>query len=94
MDEMIYITLLRNIGIVASILGALVGLDLILGARITFALKRFLEKSYDLETAIKRALEQKTFDFDKLVASPRVKVILGIIFIGFSLLIFLLLRQI
>lgn len=94
MDEMLYINILRNVGIVAGILGVLFGLDLILGARITFALKRLLEKSYDLEGAIKRALEQKAFDFDKLVTSPRVRVVLGIIFIGFSGLIFLLLRQI
>ena len=94
MEATIYINFLKTMGYVCSILGVIVGIDLILGARVTSSMKRILEKSYDLEGALKRALEHKTFEFDKIVDTPRAKMALGIIFFGFSIVIFLLLRQI
>lgn len=95
MDELMYVTILKSVGLVASIVGVIIGLDLILGARVTSLLKRVLERSYDFDKTLRNVSDKlnKSFEFDKVVSSPRVKVALGLIFFGFSLIILLLIRN-
>ena len=79
MDDIIYLNLLRSVAIIASITGGLIGLDLILGARLVNFLKRILEKPYN---------------FDKIIINPKVKLILGIAFLVLSAIIILLLKRV
>ncbi|MFH1678639.1 MAG: hypothetical protein ABH914_03365 [Candidatus Omnitrophota bacterium] len=89
MDEMLYVNLLKAIAISASVLGLLIGLDLLIGAPAVTFLKKVLEKSYDFDNAIKRVLE-KTYDFEKIIINPKIKKGIGIAFLCLSLIIFLL----
>ena len=79
MNETLYVNLLRNLSLIAGIVGILAGLDLILGARIMSISKRALEKSYDL---------------DRIMNNSKVRLSLGIAFLVFSLIILLLLKRI
>jgi len=79
MDEVLYINILKTISLIASVVGIIIGLDMILGARIITALKRVLEKS---------------FDFDKKITNPKAKISLGIVLLCLSLIILLLIRSI
>ncbi len=79
MNEFLYINLLKTISLVAGILGVLIGLDLLLGASVTTALKRVLDKY---------------FDFDKIAANRRVQIVIGIMFLIFSLIILLLIKRV
>lgn len=93
MDEILYANILRMIGLVASITGIIIGVDLIFGGPIVNLAKRGLEKSFDFDKMIKRVLE-KSFDFDnKIITNPKVKRGLGIIFLIFSLIILLLIKR-
>jgi len=76
MDEVVLVTLVRNISIFASIVGLLAGLDLILGARITTTLKNILDKAM--------------VNVDKAVFSVRVRITLGLLFVVISSLMILL----
>ena len=94
MSEILYTNLLRGIGITASVIGIIIGVDLIFGGQIVNIIKRALEKSYDFDKMVKRVLE-KSFDFDnKVITKPRVKKGLGIVFLSLSLVILLLVIRI
>ena len=92
-DEVIYTNILRVVSITAGILGIIIGLDLIFGARIIHFSKKALDKSIDFDKFIKRILD-RTFDFDNVITSPRTKKFLGIVFLVFSIVILLLIRKI
>jgi len=94
MDEVIYIQLLKGIAFVAGIVGVLIGIDLILGARVTSSLKRIFEKSIDFDSIVKKKLEKTCFDLDKLIASSKVKLFLGIVFLILAVIIMLLIKRV
>jgi len=85
MDEILYTHILRSIGLVAGILGLLVGLDLLFGGPIVSVSKRVLDKSFDFEKWLKRTLE-KSFNFDKIITNPKIKIGLGVAFLVLSLI--------
>jgi hypothetical protein len=76
MDDVVFINLIRNISIFASVIGLLAGLDLILGARITSTLKNILDKAM--------------LNMDKAVFNTKVRITLGVLFILISGLMILL----
>lgn len=76
MDDMVLINIVRNISIVASIIGIFAGLDLILGARITSTLKNILDKAM--------------VNVDKAVVSVKARIVLGVLFILISSLMIIL----
>jgi len=94
MDEILYTNILKSIGIIAGVLGIVIGLDLLSGARISTGLKRTLDKSFDLDTFLRRALD-KTFNFDdKVITKPKAKRNLGILFLVLALVILLLIIRV
>ena len=93
MDAVLYTNILRGLSLTAGILGIIIGLVLLFGARIIYLSKRVLDKSIDFDKLIKRVLD-RTFDFDSVITSSRTKRFLGIVFVVFSLIILLLIRRI
>ena len=77
LEDLAYLNFLKSLGLVASIVGFVIGLDLILGAKIVTILKAALEKSFDIE---------------KKISSPLTKIRLGIVFMILSVVIVLLLK--
>jgi hypothetical protein len=80
MDEVVFGTLLKNISLGIGIIGTLVGLDLIFGAKVFFALKKVLDRSTDV--------------IDKTIINARAKKVFGITILLLSLLILFLSRNI
>jgi len=70
MDEMAWVSMVRNISMFASIVGLLAGLDLILGARITSTLKAILDRAM--------------INVDKAVFSTKIRIVLGLLFVLIS----------
>ena len=70
MDDMALVNIARNISIIASIVGLLAGLDLVLGAKIT--------------TTLKNILDRAMVNVDKVVLSVKARIALGVIFILIS----------
>jgi hypothetical protein len=89
MDAIMYTHILRSVALVASILGLLVGLDLLFGGPIVTVSKRILDRSFDLEKWLKRTLE-RSFNFDKIITNPKIKIGLGVAFLVLSLIMLLL----
>jgi hypothetical protein len=79
MNEVLYVNLLRVIGLVAGIIGILAALDLICGARVT----RFINRA-----------STKVIDIDKSISSPGIRISIAIVFLVFSLIMLLLIRRI
>ncbi len=73
MDEIVFGNLLKNISLVVGILGVLVGLDLILGAKVIIYLKKILDRSTDI--------------VDKTIINARSKRLFGFVILFLSLLI-------
>ena len=92
MDELLYTNILKGIGVVASLAGILMGIDLIFGGPIITVSKKALEKSFDFDKWVKKTLE-KSFDFDKVITSVRTKRTLGTIFLLFALIMLLLITR-
>ncbi len=76
MDDVTLVNLVRNISIVASVIGLLAGFDLILGAKITSTLKNILDRAM--------------INVDKAVFSTKLRVTLGVLFVLISGLMILL----
>lgn len=76
MDDLVLINLVRNISIVASIIGLLVGFDLILGARI--------------ESTLRKVMDRVMINMDKKISSTRGRIIAGGLFVLISGLMILL----
>jgi hypothetical protein len=70
MDDVALINLVRNISIIASVVGLLAGFDLILGARIISMLKSILDKAM--------------VNVDKAVFTTKVRLTLGVLFVVIS----------
>lgn len=71
-------TVVKNLCIFSGIIGILVGLDLILGARVMAALKIVLDRSLDI---------------DKSVISSKIRYLLGVLFLILSLVIIMLVSK-
>jgi len=76
MDDVTLVNLVRNISIVASVIGLLAGFDLILGAKITSTLKNILDRAM--------------INVDKAIFSTKLRVTLGVLFVLISGLMILL----
>ncbi|OGX22916.1 MAG: hypothetical protein A3K54_00545 [Omnitrophica WOR_2 bacterium RBG_13_44_8] len=72
MDEIQVVMTLKCVFMITGIVGVLVGLDFISGARFSIALKRVLDKA---------------FDVDKLLLDLKTRKILGVIILILSLVI-------
>lgn len=79
MDEIIFNNLMKYISITAGVIGTLVGIDLIFGAKATLALKKVLDKSIDI--------------VDKTIIGPHPKRIFGVIILVLSLIILFLISR-
>ncbi len=79
MEDLFFSHILKTISIIVSIIAALAGLDLLLGAWFTKIASR---------------ASKIVFDIDKSIEKPRIRKALGIVFLIFSLLIVLLLKKI
>ena len=79
LDDVIYTNVLKIISLVAGVTGILLGLDLLLGNPVMNALKRLLDR---------------TVNFDKIIARPKVRKGLGFVLVVLSLVIILLIRRI
>ncbi|MFA5114908.1 MAG: hypothetical protein WC469_02435 [Candidatus Omnitrophota bacterium] len=76
MDEVLIAELLRRISLVTSVIGILVGVDLIFGAKVFTKVKKFLDRVYN---------------FDSVISKPRIRVGLGIFMLFLCALMMLLL---
>jgi len=79
MDDILFTNLLKAISVTAGVIGVLLGLDLIFGTPVINFLKRSLDKS---------------FDFEKMIARPKVKKGLGVVLVILSFIIILLIKSI
>ncbi len=79
MEEMAFGNLLKNISLAVGILGALVGLDLILGAKVIVFLKKILDRSTDI--------------VDKTIINVHSKKVFGFVILFLSLIILFLGRN-
>jgi len=76
MDEILVAEILKRVSLVVSLIGILVGLDLVFGAKVIIAVKRFLDKAWNMDNAL---------------TNPKVRKWLGIIMLFISLAMLLLL---
>jgi hypothetical protein len=80
MEEVAFGNLLKNISLTVGIIGVLVGLDLIFGAKVIIYLKKILDKSTDIvDKTIINVHSKKVFGFVILFLS------LIILFLGKSI---------
>ena len=79
MNEVMFGNLMKYISITAGVIGTLVGLDLIFGAKAIRALKKVLDRSTDI--------------VDKVIIGPHSKRIFGIIILFLSLIILFLISR-
>ena len=79
MEDIFFSIILRNISFIFGVLGVVLSLDLLLGARITKLIGR---------------TSQKIYDIDKSIEKSSVRNILGIMFFILSLLILLSLKKV
>ena len=76
MDEVLMVEILRRVSLAISLIGILTGLDLIFGAKVILALKRFLDQVYN---------------FDKTINEPKTRRGLGVVMLSVSLVMWFLL---
>ncbi len=76
MDEVLLAQILRNVSLGISLIGILVGLDLVLGAKAILTVKRFFDRAYN---------------FDQVITKPKTRMLLGIIILLVSLVMLFLL---
>ncbi len=94
MDEITVLMILKNISLVAAVLGIIVGLDLLLGAKFIIKSKKKLDKTYNFDSiAIKwfNALRDKVdkyFDFDAIVIKTKARMVLSVSYILLAIVIF------
>lgn len=79
MDEIVFVSFVKNISMFASIVGILAGLDLLFGARIIAVLQNALDKATGISV-------------DKAIVNPKVRAGLGTLFLILSVLMILLIR--
>lgn len=100
MDELAVVMILKNVSLVAAVLGILVGLDLLLGAKFMLKSKKKLDKTFNFDSiAIKwfnalRNRVDKYFDFDAIVIKTKARMILSVLYILMAVIIFLLVRKV
>lgn len=79
MEEVVLVSFVKNISLVASIVGILAGLDLLFGARLITVLQNVLDKA-------------TVISVDKAIVNPKVRVGLGLLFLILSVLMISLVR--
>lgn len=84
MEDAVLLEMGRIVGLSAGVVGILVGIDLLCGARVLLALKRFFDRTFDIDELIIRATStfRKTldsvFNSDEVLLKGRRRVVLGI----------------
>jgi len=91
MDELTFIDFLKKIMLFSGILGALTGIDLLLGAKITSNLKKVLdEMTFNVDKIIIkvssafRSIADKDVLLDRKIVKTKARVTLGLLFIVVS----------
>lgn len=98
MDEAVFINILKNISIFASVVGILTGLDLLSGARVISRLRKILDKVFNVDQKILKILSaiREKLDYgvyiDDVIIKSKSRIVLGVILLLFSILIILLIR--
>jgi len=96
MDETLFINIVKNTAIFASIVGILVGLDLLFAAKVICRLRKILDKVFNVDQKILRILSaiREKLDYgvyiDDVIIKTKPRIILGTILLLFSILIILL----
>lgn len=97
MDNLVVLEFIRKIIYFISIAGILVGLDLLLGAKVTANLKKMLdEMTFNVDnmliriSSLFRKTIDKSIDVDSSIIKTRARVILGFLFIAISVVMILL----
>jgi hypothetical protein len=96
MDEVTFGNLIKNIGLVAGIVGLLLSLDLLFGAKGIRGLKKILDRSFNVDKLIItisssfRRLLDNMVNFDEVVITTKARVIWGAAFLFISLLMIVL----
>ena len=90
MDEVILGSIIKKFALFSGVVGILVGLDLLLGARVISVLKRLLDRSFNLDkviiaiSSVFRKILDKVVDFDGAIIKNRARIVLGILFVVVS----------
>lgn len=99
MDEVTFENTIRSISMFAGVIGILLGLDLLAGAKTITALKKILEKDFRADesiagffSSIRKALDKPAINIDDKIMSGNAKKVSGILFLFLSVLIILLLK--
>lgn len=96
MDEVVFIKILTSISIFASIVGILVGLDLLCGAKVICRLRKILDRVFNIDQIILRILTviREKLDYgvyiDDVIIKTKPRLVLGTILLVFSVLMILL----
>jgi len=99
MNERLFVGIFKNISIFGAIVSFLVGLDLLFGARVICALRKILDKMFNIDQSIIRILAgvRKGLDrglyIDDAIIKTKIRVILGAILLLLSILIILLIAR-
>ena len=102
MEEIVRLdAILKNIVLIASILGILAGIDLILGAKVTSNLKKALDdmtfnvdKTIIKISSIFRQKLDADIKIDEKIIKTKARIVLGILFIAVSVFMILLVRRV
>ena len=99
MDEVVFEHIVKYISISASIIGILIGVDLILGGKIALLLKKILDNVIYVDkqiagffSSIKKTLDKTAVNIDDKIMNANTRRIFGILFLFFSVIIIILLR--
>ncbi len=96
MDEIVFINIVKNVSLFAGIVGIVAGLDLLSGAKIISALKKVLDKVFNIDqsiirisSALRKKLDSAVY-IDDVIIKTKSRVVLGGTLLFFSALILLL----
>lgn len=100
MDEMVLLAIMKKIMLVAGVLGIMVGIDLVLGAKITTKLKKILDGMvFNADKVIIKisSLFRETVDtginVDEKIIKGKTRVIIGAVFIVLSVFMIFVLKN-
>lgn len=96
MDDIVFINIVKYTAIFASIVGILVGLDLLFGAKVICRLRKILDRVFNIDQKILRILNaiREKLDYgvyiDDVIIKTKPRIVLGTILLVFSVLMILL----
>lgn len=97
MDEIVFINIVKNVSLFAGMVGIVAGLDLLSGAKIISALRKVLDKVFNIDqsiirisSALRKKLDSSAVYIDDAIIKTKLRVVLGGTLLFFSALILLL----